>query len=83
MDSDGPKETFIRWGSRSSCKEAIFRGRTCPGCAKIAELIKMPFGLWARVAQETMYWMGIQISPWKEAVLKGKACPDMPDDILM
>jgi len=30
LDSGGPKEAYIRWGSRSPCEGATFRGRTCP-----------------------------------------------------
>jgi len=79
----GPRKHLLNGGPDPLAKRQFLGGRTCPGFAKMAELIKMPFGLWTGVAQETMYWMGIQISPWKEAMLKGKACPDMPDDTLM
>ena len=40
--------------------------------AKTAQPINMPFGLRTRVGQETMYWMGIQIAPWVEAILRGE-----------
>jgi len=39
--------------------------------AKIAALIEMPFGLRTRVAQGTMYCMGVQIPPWEGAILRG------------
>jgi len=50
----------IRWGSRSPWKGAIFVGKGCPIvkygdtaviCAKMAEPIKIPLGLWARISQ--------------------------------
>jgi len=56
-DSGGPREPFIRWGSRSPMGRGNFfgvKGRpivkyrdTTVICAKTAEPIEMPFGLWA------------------------------------
>jgi len=40
--------------------------------AKIAALIEIPFGLRTRVAQGTMYYMGVQIPPWEGAILRGE-----------
>jgi len=40
--------------------------------AKMAEPIEMPFGLRTRLAQGTLYYMGLQIPPWEVAILRGE-----------
>jgi len=56
VDLGGPKEPCVRWESRSPCNEAILRkkgaarctvyGHSAVRCAKTAEPIKMPYGIW-------------------------------------
>ena len=58
-DSGGPREPCIGWGSRSPREGEILRGKGATHCkvyghsavicAKTAKLIKMQFGLWARM----------------------------------
>ena len=56
VESVGPRKHVLD-GSTSVWEGAILRGKACPGmsvdtavsCAKMAEPIKMPFGLWTRV----------------------------------
>ena len=48
-EAGGPRETCIRWRSRSPWEGAILRGEGSPivkyrVCAKVAEWIEMPFG---------------------------------------
>ena len=60
-----PKEPRIRWGSRSPMRTVNFEGvkvahcrvlgHTAVSCAKMAEPFEMPFGLWTRMAQGSMY----------------------------
>jgi len=50
---------YVLDGSRSPCEEAIIRGKDMPGherhsavsCAKMAETIDLPYGLWTRVGR--------------------------------
>jgi len=58
MDSGGPKEACIRWGPDPACEGAVIGGKDMPGhaqrhsavsCAKMAEPIDLPLGLWTRV----------------------------------
>jgi len=59
VDSGGLKEPCIRWGADPPCKRAILRGKEAAhtkvegpspvSCAKTAEPIEMPFGMWTRV----------------------------------
>jgi len=59
VDSGGPKEPRIWWGPDPPCKRAILRGKEAAhckvegpsqvSCAKTAEPIEMPFGMWTRV----------------------------------
>ena len=59
-----PKEPCVRWGVQiAQCEGAILRGKDMPGhaqrhcavgCAKLAEPIMMPFGLWSWVGQGSM-----------------------------
>jgi len=60
MDSGGLKEACIRWGPEPH-ERAIIRGKDMLGhtrqhsvvsCAKMAETIDLPFGLWSRVGQK-------------------------------
>jgi len=60
MDSNLPKEICIIWGPDLPREGAIIRGKNMPGhaqrqsvvsCAKMAEPIDLPFGLWTRVGQ--------------------------------
>ena len=45
-------------------------------CTKTAEPIEMPFGLWTRMVQGSMYYMGVQIPPCKGAIFREeKGCP--------
>jgi len=48
-------------------------------CAKTAELIEMPFGLWSRVELKKHGLEGCR-SPCERAILGEKTCPGMPDD---
>ena len=54
-ESDGPKEPRIRWGDRSPMGRGNFEGEwharrhSDVNCAKTAEPIDLPFGLWTRV----------------------------------
>ena len=59
-DSGGRREPCIRWGSRSPWEVAVLEkgaaickvyGLSAVSCAKTAELIDLPFGLWTRVGQ--------------------------------
>jgi len=43
--------------------------------AKTAELIEMPFGLWAWVGSTNHALDGVQISLWEEVILRGKGRP--------
>jgi len=54
----------LRWGPDRHMLWVIFKGKDMSGdvrklsalsCAKMAEPIEMPFGLWTRVAQGSMY----------------------------
>jgi len=51
VDLDGPKESCVRWGPDPPWELAIWgeRGAHCKAsavsCAKMAELIEMPFGM--------------------------------------
>ena len=65
-------------------KGGIFKGNDMPGhswwhsavsCAKIAELIEMPFGCRLRWAQATMYQMEVQIIPCTGAIFPRKNMP--------
>jgi len=68
MDSDGPNEACVIWGSRFPRKRAILGGKTCPSrpmpydtivsCAnaKTAEPIEIPCGLWAPVGSKNHVW---------------------------
>ena len=67
-----------------SWKGEIFRGRAVPckvqghlavGCAKTAEPIEMPCGLWARVGSRNHILDRMQIAPCEGAIFRGK---DMP-----
>jgi len=58
VDSGGPKEPRIRWGTDPSCEGAILRGKGRPIAkyrdstvirAKTAEPMEMPFGMWIPV----------------------------------
>ena len=58
--SSGPKAACITWAADPLCDGAISRGKDMPGhawwhsaatCAKMAELIDLPFGLWTRVGR--------------------------------
>ena len=60
IDSGGPKEECIRWGPDLPSKEAIIRGKDMLGhtrrhsavsCAKTAEPIDLPFGLWTQLGR--------------------------------
>ena len=71
----GLKKAWIRWGPDPPCKGAIFWGKVTPGhgrrhsamsCAKTAEPIEMPFGLWTRVGPRKHVDHGKRLSsyPW-------------------
>jgi len=73
-------------GSTSSCEGAIFRGEGRPIVkyrnalrslisAKKAELIKMPFGFWARMSPRNHVLHGIQISSGKGVILRENGAP--------
>ena len=58
MSRVDPRNHVLDAGSRFPCEGAIFRGKDMSGhtrqqsvvrCAKTAEAIEMPFGLWTRV----------------------------------
>ena len=62
----GPRNHVLDVGSRSPWEGVILMGkqkaarckvqrRSALICAKTAELIEIPFGLWTRVAQGSMY----------------------------
>ena len=50
----------------------------------MAELIQMPFGMLSRVDQRNHLLDGVLgIDPsWEGAILRGRACSDMPDNTL-
>jgi len=48
---------------------------TVVSCAKSAELIEMPFGLWALVGSRNHVLDGVQIPHVKEQFLGERACP--------
>jgi len=75
-DSGGPKEPRIRWGPHPPAKFWGRRGRPIVGdsviiCAKTAEPIKMPFGLWARMGPINHVLNGVQIYQWEGTVWGG------------
>ena len=54
MGSGGPKESCVRWGPDPPREGAILviRGAHCKvSCAKTAEPIDLPFGLWTQVGR--------------------------------
>ena len=53
----------------------VGRSVTIMSPAKTAEPIEMPFGLWTRVGPRNHVLDGVQISPWKGAILSGKGWP--------
>jgi len=78
MHLDGPKEACIRWGPDPPCRGAIIRGKDMPrharhhstvSCAKMAELIDLPFGLWTRVGQRST--SSIVFASWHQCALTG------------
>jgi len=65
VDSGEPKEACIRWVQITSCQGTIFREKDVPGhawrhsamsCAKMAEPIEMPFGLWTLVGPNSIHY---------------------------
>jgi len=65
-DLGGPKEPCIRWGPDPPLEGAILRGKergvhykvwghSAVICAKAAEPIAIPFGLWARMGRRNHY----------------------------
>jgi len=71
MDSDGPREACTRCGPDPHAKGQFLGERTCPGmpddivvsCAKMAEQIEMPFGLWTRGPKEACVTWGCTLAP--------------------
>ena len=69
-EAGGPKQPRIRWGTDPPWEEAILRGKGIPrharqhsdvSCAKTAEPIEMPFGLWTRVGPRKHVLDGVYI----------------------
>jgi len=52
------------------CK--VYLGHSAPSSAKIAELIDMPFGLWARMGPRNPVLNVVPDPPWEWAVLRGE-----------
>ena len=81
MGSDGPKESYVRWGSRSPsgkgqfCRIVVaivkYRDTAVTCRAKTAELIEMLFGLWAWSGSMNHDLDGVQI-PHKKGQFWGK-----------
>ena len=79
-------------GSRSSHGKGQFwgggrptlKGRSAVSCAKTAEPIDMPFGLWTRVDrgpnEACMRWS--PDPPCEGAIIRERTCPGIPDDTL-
>jgi len=95
-DSDGPREQCIRWVSRSPWEGAILRETGASHCklqghavicAKMAELIELPFGLWAQMGpRNRVRWSSNPI--WEGAILEKRSsivkyvsCAEMAEPI--
>jgi len=52
-------------------------------CAKLAKAVEIVFGLWARVGSTNHVLDGGPGPPMRWVNLRGRTCPDMPDDTLM
>jgi len=87
MDSGGPKEACIRWGFRSLCESAFFRGKaidnTAVRCAKQLNRSRCCLGCGLGLAQGTMYYMEVQIPVLKRAILGDKSCLEVLSDTLL
>ena len=77
-------------GYRSPIERGNFEGKGMPrharrhsdvSCAKTAELIEMPFGLWTPLELKKHGLEGCR-SPCEKGNFRGKTCPGMPDDTL-
>ena len=75
----GPREPCVKWGPGAPWEEAILRGKGRPIvkyrdttgiCAKTAEPIEMPFGLWTWMGPRNHALDGVQIPPWEGEVLE-------------
>jgi len=68
-------------------EQAILRGRACHdisddsavSCAKVAEPIEMPFGLWTRTSPRKHVLDGLDLHA-KGKFLGERTCPGIPND---
>jgi len=67
MDSGGPKEPRIRWVQIPLCERAIWKGkRAAVSCTKMADPIKMPFGVLTPVGSRKHVLDGVHIgTTWR------------------
>jgi len=61
-------------GKAAHCK---VQGHSAVNCAKTAEPIKMPFGLWALMGPRNCIRWGLD-PPWEGAILRGNGMPRHP-----
>jgi len=88
---DPRNHVYIRWGPDLPWKGAILRGRACldmpddtaMSCVKTAEPIKMSFGSRAQVGSGNYVLNGPPDPHIGGAIIRRRACLDMPDNTLM
>jgi len=88
----GPRNHVLDGGPDPRVGRAIFFGErgthrkvwgaSALSCAKTATPIEMPFGMLTRMDPRNHALDGDPDRSWAGAILRGRACSDMPDDSL-
>jgi len=90
FSSDGSKQSYIRWGPDHPMGTGNFKGEGAPivkcrnimlwAMKKMAELIKMPFGMLSQMVPSNCILDGCTGPLWQGSILRGQG---MPDDTLI